>query len=364
MTKVVHLLSGLAIGGKERAALRLARRGLREGQHHALVLFDHPFRSPETDFDPGAVRTHFLPRGGGLDLRFAWRLARLLQRLDTEIVHAHNDTALFYAALASRLLLRRPPRTVATFHTWPTHATARARCLNRLASHIAEVAAVSDELSERLRRAGWLGPCSTIWNGVDQSEFFPAPPPQAWRGKLGIPDDAVLVGHVARFDPIKRHADLLEAATMLARTALQVVFLLVGQGHLAEQVRRDAAGLENIRFLPQATDMATLMRGLDLITLCSAHEAAPLVLLEGMACGVPVVATHVGGIPYMVGTGDDAGGLLVPPFDPSSLAGAIRHLAAHPEERARLGAAALRRAAAFSFDAEWSAYNRLYRGAA
>ncbi|MCW8087741.1 glycosyltransferase [Sabulicella glaciei] len=364
MTAVAHLLSGLTIGGKERAALRLARRGLREGQDHALVLFDQPFRGPETDFDPGEVPTHFLPRGGGLDLRFAWRLARLLRRMGAGAIHAHNDTALFYAALASRLLLRRPPRVVATFHTWPSHPTSHARRLNRLASRVAEVAAVSDELSERLRVAGWLGPCSTIWNGVDQGEFFPAPAPPSWRREMGIGDDAILVGHVARLDPIKRHADLLEAAATLARTAPRVVFLLVGQGPLAEQVRRDAAGLGNIRFLSQAADMAALMRGLDLITLCSAHEAAPLVLLEGMACGVPVVATHVGGIPHMVGTGGDAAGLLVPPFDPSSLAAAIGRLAAHAEERAHFSAAAARRAAAFSFEAEWSAYDRLYRGEA
>ena len=49
MMRVAHLLSGLAIGGKERAALRLARRGLQEGQHHQLVLFDHPFRGTALD---------------------------------------------------------------------------------------------------------------------------------------------------------------------------------------------------------------------------------------------------------------------------------------------------------------------------
>jgi glycosyltransferase involved in cell wall biosynthesis len=81
-----------------------------------------------------------------------------------------------------------------------------------------------------------------------------------------------------------------------------------------------------------------------------------------MACGLPVVATAVGGIPEMIGTGDEAGGMLVPPLDPSLLAGAISQLAANPSACARLGHAALRRAANFSFEAEWAAYQRLYRG--
>ena len=75
---VVHLLSGLVIGGKERAALRLAERGLAGGGRHALWLFDTPFRSTELDFAPGPVPTHFLPRGSGLDLAFIRTLAHEL----------------------------------------------------------------------------------------------------------------------------------------------------------------------------------------------------------------------------------------------------------------------------------------------
>jgi glycosyltransferase involved in cell wall biosynthesis len=360
---VAHLLSGLAIGGKERAALRLARRGLRDGKHHEMVLFDSPFRDPGLDFDPGEVTIRFLRRGGGIDLGFAWRLCRLLDWNGIGVIHAHNDTALFYAALARRLPLQHRPRVVATFHTWPSHASPWARRLTRAAARGAATAAVSAELAERLCRTGRLSGCETIWNGVDRSEFFPAPPSEKWRRELGLRDDAVLVGHVARFDPVKRHVDLLAAAARLMREAPRVVFVLVGQGPLVAEVRRGAAGLENLRFLPQVTEMAPLLRSMDVLLLCSAHEAAPLVLLEAMACGVPIIATEVGGMPHMVGSGPDSCGLLVPPFEPASLARAIAHLAARPEERARLGAAALRRAAAFSFEAEWQAYRALYEGA-
>src|SRR5579872_4156537 len=119
--RVVHFLSGLAIGGKERAALRLARHGIASGQDHQLLLFDSPFRSPMLDFDPGQVPTHFLPRKPGLDFGFARKVVHLLSELRPDVVHAYNDAALVYAAIALRVARSRHVRLVATFHNWPTY---------------------------------------------------------------------------------------------------------------------------------------------------------------------------------------------------------------------------------------------------
>ncbi|WP_043832617.1 glycosyltransferase [Muricoccus aerilatus] len=361
MLHVVHLLSGLEIGGKERAALRLARHGNRVGQRHGLVLFDTPFRSSEVDFDPGDVPVRFLKRGSGLDFRFAGRLARLLRDMSADVVHAHNDTALFYAVLASRLRIPRGPRVVATFHTWPTHASRAARALTRLAAGGATTVAVSEELSRRLIDTGWLSTCRTVWNGVELDRYSPHGPAGNWRHRLGLGDASVLVGHVARFDPIKRHADLIRAAALLREEAPEVAFVLVGQGGLEEEIRRQAGDLSSVRFVRETADIPALLRSLDLFVLCSSHEAAPLALLEAMACGVPPIVTEVGGMPHIVGGG--AAGLIVPPLRPDALARAIGSLARDPRRRAGLGAAACARAARFSFEAEWSAYAALYAGA-
>ncbi|MBI0536227.1 glycosyltransferase [Roseomonas sp. KE2513] len=361
MLHVVHLLSGLEIGGKERAALRLARQGNRVGQRHALVLFDTPFRSSEVDFEPGDVPARFLKRGNGLDFRFAGRLAHLLRDMSADVVHAHNDTALFYAVLASTLRIPRRPRVVATFHTWPTHNSRGARALTRLAAHAATTVAVSEELSQRLIGTGWLSTCRTIWNGVELDRYSPHGPAGNWRRSLGLGDASVLVGHVARFDPIKRHADLIRAASLLRDRVPEVAFVLVGQGALKEEIRRQARDLPNVRFVRETPDIPALLRSLDLFVLCSSHEAAPLALLEAMACGIPPIITDVGGMPHIVGYG--AAGLVVPPLRPDAIAGAIERLARDPQMRAGIGAAACAQAARFSFEAEWSAYSALYAGA-
>lgn len=360
MTDIVHLLSGLQIGGKERAAVRLARRAMLDGHRATLVLYDTPFRSAELDFDPGDVPVLHLKRGPGVDFRFAWRLARHLRRLGAHVVHAHNDTALFYAVLATMLTLPRRVRVVASFHAWPSQGGRGARWLTRAAGTVASVAAVSDDLAGLLTRAGWLGKCGVIRNGVDTDQYTPAGPTDGWRDRLGVGEGDFLVGHVARFDPIKRHVDLLEAAARLAEEEARIAFVLVGQGPLLDEIRCRAAGLGNIHFVAQVTDIPPLLRALDAIMLCSAHEATPLALLEGMACGRPVVVTAVGGVPDLLG----GAGLLVPPRDPGELARALVTLAADPALRSRLAEAARRRSLDFPFEAEWAAYARLYAGEA
>ena len=365
MIRVAHLLSGLEIGGKERAALRLAGRGRQEEQDHRLVLFDHPFRSPDLDFPPGEVPTHFIRRPPALSLSFTCGLARLLRLLGTEVVHAHNDTALVYAAGASVLCRTtgRGVRVVVTFHTWPSHPSANARRLTRFASRVAEVAAVSDELGERLLGGGWLGRCGTVWNGVDLSEFSPGARSAAWRERLEITDGQIVLGLVARLDPIKRHSDLIVAARLLQERVPAAVFVVVGQGPLREELRRSASDLPSIRWIDSVADMPGLFRSLDGLILCSAHEAAPLVLLEAMACGISVIASAVGGIPYLLASPPEASaGMLVPPLEPIALARAIENFATDPDARADHARAALARATRFSFEREWASYQALYAG--
>ena len=84
---VVHLLSGLEVGGKERVALRLARQGLREGGRHELWLFDTPYRSADIDLDPASVSTSFVPRRPGWDTRFIRMLAGHIRTRRVGVIH-------------------------------------------------------------------------------------------------------------------------------------------------------------------------------------------------------------------------------------------------------------------------------------
>lgn len=340
---VLHVLSGLDVGGKERVALELARLGRAAGRDDRLIVFDSAFRDARRDLDPGAVPVELIPRGPGLDLGFARALARRMAELLPAAVHGHNDTGVFYAGLGVALRRRGlpfgRPRFVGTLHARPIHATRGARLSTRAACATADaVTVVSDDLREWLRRAGWIGSAQTLTNGVDLRRFAPDVAGDGWRARLGLASGQPLVVHLGRLDPIKRHADLLEAAARLPRIGV----LLAGTGPELARLRARIDALANVHHEEGVQRVPELLVEADLLVLCSDFEATPMVVLEALACGTPVVASDVGGVPALAR--EDKSGLAITrlaPRDPVALAAAIERLTSEGA-----GARAARRAAA------------------
>jgi glycosyltransferase involved in cell wall biosynthesis len=193
----------------------------------------------------------------------------------------------------------------------------------------------------------------TIINAVDTREFHPGVPRAPFRRELGVPDAAPLIGIVGRLGLGKGHEHFVEAALRLLGAGLDAHFVVVGDPLFAEDAWRadalrravkDAGREDRVRFVGYRRDIPGVMRGLDVLVLASDAEPCGRVLFEGMAAGTPIVATNSGGTPEIVRDGIE--GLLVPPRDPASLAGAIGALAADAGLRARLGAAGVARVAA------------------
>lgn len=360
--RVLHLVSSLEIGGKERVVLELAGEARKRGREHALLLFDAPHRADGRDLDPGAIPWEFTPRGPGLDLRFVREVARRAARF--EVVHAHNDTAIFYAAAAATLVppWRRRPGLVGTFHTLPGHDTPWARRLTRWATRRCRaITAVSDELAQRLVKLGWSRPCRVIWNGAPPGQEIDPSARSRWRARLGVGPNELLVGQVARFDPVKRQEDLITAIGLARAKGMAVQAVFAGEGPTLPPLRASAADSPWLHFLGNSHDVPGLLAALDVFVLCSDHEAAPRALLEALAAGCPAVVTEVGGMPHVVGAGTgESAALLVPPRSPQALAAALHELE-DPNVRAPYVARAKRRAEAFSSRTVWEAYAALWR---
>ena len=107
------------------------------------------------------------------------------------------------------------------------------------------IAVVSEELGRRLVSMGWIRRFETVWNGVDLTEFSSEGGPGPWRERLGVSEPGLLVGHVGRFDAVKRQHDLLDAARRLEGHDPRLHFVFVGQGPNLDGFRREAASVSD-----------------------------------------------------------------------------------------------------------------------
>ena len=195
-----------------------------------------------------------------------------------------------------------------------------------------------------------------IPNGIDVEVFQPDPAERyRVRRELGIADDAVLVGMVARRDAMKDHATLLHAAAILGRSHHHVHVVLVGRGM---EPGDPTFASSHVHLLGERTDMVAVNSSFDIATLSSIGEGFPNVIAEAMACGVPCVASDVGDVRWIIGET----GRTVPARDPEALAAAWSELI----EIGGAGRRALGRQARariveqFSLDRAVSRYEDLY----
>ncbi|MDA8387637.1 MAG: glycosyltransferase [Nitrospiraceae bacterium] len=185
-----------------------------------------------------------------------------------------------------------------------------------------------------------------IPNGFDCGRFRPSPEARALvRRRLGVPDDALLIGLIARYHPVKDHANFFAAAAKLASRRSDAHFALAGA--MVDEGNRELAGMidnaglrRRVHLMGEQANMPEIDAALDVATSSSVSEGFPNVIGEAMACGVPCVVTDVGDSALIVGDT----GKVVPPKNSDALAAgwaAISDMG--PERRKALGGAARRR---------------------
>ena len=204
-----------------------------------------------------------------------------------------------------------------------------------------------------------------IFNGFDLEEFRPDEGAKSKLcGELGVPPDSVLAGMIARYDPMKGHAGFLQSAGLVGKKYPEVHFVLAGKGVTLEnaELRRNIEHLSlegRFHLLGERGDIPALMPGFDFLCLPSVFgEGFSNVIGEGMACGVPCVATDVGDSKHIVGET----GRIMSPGDPAALAEAMgEFVVMGAEGRRKLGEAARRRVGdLFNLPAVVTEYERIY----
>jgi L-malate glycosyltransferase len=362
--KVLQVVLSLNPGGTERLVVELVRR-LRPELAMAVCCLDEAGSWGEV-LRSENIGVTALRRRAGFQPTLGRAIARIAAQHRARVVHCHHYSPFVYASIAR--LWSPTLRIVFTEHGRLSDAppSAKRRTANRVLAHAPrEVVTVSSDLKRHLVAEGFpTTRVNVIYNGIDVGGLPAVGMRARVRKELGIPDNALVVGTVARLDPVKDIPTMIRAVAQHS-AGVPTILLVIGDGservHL-EASAREVGAASSVRFLGHRDDARDLLAACDLYANSSISEGISLTILEAMAAGLPVVATRVGGTPEIV---DASCGRLVPSRDPDALAATLAALAQDAPLRLALGREARARVEQrFTLDRMVREYRDVYFAAA
>lgn len=338
-------------GGSGVVATELGAALAERGHNIHIISYSLPFRfqtyRSNLSYHEVEVSAYPLFKYPPYDLAMAGTIMEVAESSGLDILHAHYAIPHAISGILAREMLRngRPEaKLVTTLHGTDITIIGQQRVYKRVTTFGIEnsdrVTCVSNEL--RTRTLGLLecepDHIEVVPNFVDINRFKPGCCPDK-RRQLGRPDEKIIL-HVSNFREVKRPRDMINA---FARVAQKVPsrLALVGDGPelMACKELVEKLGLRrNVSFIGTYDAIWELMPQADLFYLPSEYESFGLSALEAMACGTPCVATHTGGLPEVITSGQN--GLLVPVGDIQVHADAMIELLSDDAKRARYGEAA------------------------
>jgi glycosyltransferase involved in cell wall biosynthesis len=332
--RILHVISGLRVGGAERMLIRVAKGLARDAEQVVVTLVDGATRDRLDDMNIPVVR----PERAGLAgiASVLARAHRLVREFQPDIIQGW----MYHGNLVAELLRTvSGPRALCIWNIrqsleslWDEKLTTRLaiRSCSLRAAAVDGIVYNSKRGAEQHDAAGFrAATVRIIPNGFEPEEFERSSgADRRLRDRTGVPTDAPIVGCVARYHPMKDHATFIAAASQVREKVPDVHFVLLGSG-------TDTPGTELERMIEEhflsarvhrlgvTMDPKAVMSGFDVLCLSSAWgEGFPNVLGEALALGIPCVTTDVGDSREVVGPG----GSITPPRNSEALASAIVRL--------------------------------------
>jgi sugar transferase (PEP-CTERM/EpsH1 system associated) len=367
---IVHVVYSFSIGGLENVIVQLINRLPTDKFRHTVLSLTtiSDFKNRITRPDVQFIELNKPP---GHAIPLYPRIFKLLRQLKPDVVHTCNLAALEIVPIA---WLAGVPKRIHAEHGWDAHdpngSNPRYRKLRKFYKpFVSHYVAVSKDLDQYLEHAIGVPPNrrSLIANGVDTDFFAPVqntPPPIP--GCPFTPRQHWIAGTVGRLQTVKNQPFLARAFVKLLKNhpeaASRMRLVIVGDGPLRNEVEETLRHGNALQYawLPGArNDIADILRNLDCFVLPSQAEGTSCTLQEAMACGLPAIATAVGGTPALVEEGIT--GNLIPADDEDSLAQALWLAYSSPEEFSTLGITARQRAiAGFGLNGMIKQYEHLF----
>ena len=373
---IAHVLYRFDVGGLENGVVNLLNHPALSGFRHAVIALTEVTDFAQRIHNPD-VSFHALHKLTGHGVQVYPAFIRLLRTLKPQLIHTRNLAALEMALPA--WLAGVPYRLHSEHGRDMSDLDGRNKKYQWLRRcyrpWVHRYIALSQDLESYLHHQVGIPSThiSQIYNGVDTQRFAPSRErvalrarvlPQHWFTHGSTPENAVVFGTIGRMEHVKNQRYLAQAfiQTVQQPGTEHARLMLVGGGNQREEIRQllNNAGLSERVWLPgNRNDVAELLGCMDVFALPSLAEGISNTILEAMACGVPVIATDVGGNPELVHADT---GRLVPLHAPEKFAQILVHYAQQPQLRSAQGQAARQRATQeFSLDGMAQRYAQLYQ---
>ncbi|NTX03606.1 MULTISPECIES: spore coat polysaccharide biosynthesis glycosyltransferase ExoK [Myxococcus] len=341
--RLVQFTRSFHIGGTEVQVLELLR-GLPPSYQLQVSVLEDAGPLMGAVWKLGYVAETFPLKGSVAQANTAYQVMRMARWLKTnrvDLVHVHDFYSTLIAVPAAKLAGTKVIVGRLDLSHW--QGSARRAVHSRLTAMADHVVANAEAIRRMLVEEEGLpaSRVSVIHNGLDLARFD-ARMREGLKSPLPDTGDAPVIVHVANMNhPVKRQEDLLLALAMLHHGGTPLHAFLVGDGPRRKSLEKLAAELgvsDTVHFLRHRTDVAAIYARATLGVLCSSAEGMSNAVMEGMAAGLPMVVTRVGGNTDLVRDGER--GLVVPAERPAQLAQAFNQLLSSPEKARRMGRAA------------------------
>jgi sugar transferase (PEP-CTERM/EpsH1 system associated) len=357
------------VGGLENGLVNLINNLPAEQFRHTIICLQYAGDFRQRIRRPDVV-IHELHKQDGKALHLYRKVWRLLREIHPDIVHTRNLPTIDMLLPARLAGVKRLVHSEHGLDQLELQGSNRKYNWLRRASRLlaGHYVTVSHDLADWLQQRVGIPAhrVTVIHNGVDTEKFSPAERPTDVLPAGFLPPNPFVIGTLGRFEHVKDQLNLARAfiALLLRRPELRerIRLVLVGDGSLRGDIEAllESHGVRELCWLPGfRDDAAQLYRCLDVFVLPSKREGISNTILEAMACGLPVVATRVGGNPEIVR--DQVTGQLVPSEDPEGMADALLRYLDEPA-RLRRHAAAARQVALddFSLQVMMDRYAQVY----
>ena len=369
---ILHVITGLSTGGAEWMLYHLLNKTNKRKITPIVVSLMNRGSLGDRIADLNISVYTLDMKQGVLDITAIWKLKSIVSKVKPDIIQGWMYHGNLAAQIVNFLTMSHAPTIWGIHHSINSLSSEKIttqliiKLGSVLSKYASTVAFVSENSQDQHHSLGYSSENScTIPNGFNTSLFKPSNEFRLkFRRDLGFSPDCILIGSIARYHPMKDHANFIRSAALLIQDFPDVHFLMIGTdvnqaNYKLYKLVKDLGIEHQIHLLGERSDMSCIIPSLDILSSSSAYgEAFPLVVGEAMCCGVPCAVTDVGDSKKIVGQT----GKVVRPKNPQELANAWKELIILGSEgRQKLGRMARNRIAEhFSLDSVVAQYEDLY----